>query len=1075
MISASNQSSSLKRSTNIIYDIDNNLLLNNLIVTKPLEKTISLIKYTLESKSSDSALSVVGPYGSGKSTTIIAVVRYLLQNLPTAVFKDFKTQKLNYLSQKIPLDDIKMIVGEREPIKKAISKVLGVRGNIVKQLKKKFNSDKNYRCVLIIDEFGKYLEYLSDNPSSGDVYILQELAELAHNLNGRFILITVRHQAIKAYFNKANGNTLSEWKKIQGRFSEIVHSNTISESLEILHSHFIKQFSKIKIVPKEILDSLKTNNILNRNIVESFLSDIYPLNPFTAIILISAFKKFAQNERSIFTFLSSNEPFGYNYHLKNNKSAYEISDFYDYIKYNLESTMLESEFSNQWSMIATTLSLLESKIDEKNGWEFDKIAKTIKTIGLLNIFGKDVNIFSTKEVLKRANYSDYRHNNNITKTLKTLENQLNLISYRKLFSTYHLWHGSDLNINNLVNQKVDEIRDSINFSKELNTHFRLEHIIARKLLIETGSVRYMSCHFLNKNDFDNRETSEADGRIHFLISRNNNTESIESIRRKIDAPNESFVNMIISKSFEELLINFTSISRILVENQSLVKDKIARNELLSLQEYYKEQIEDDFRNLSKNNVKLLLLRTAGIPRKIKWNDLNEIASEKLATYYKLSPVIKNELINHDTVSPNVKVSLYKLYYYIVEYPHKLNIGIEGNGPEYSIYLNVLKATGIHRKSSSQFKIMKPNSKDLGIQSTWELLISKIENTASDKRVSLLELEEMLSEEPYGIKRFLGKILIIACISSRLEHLSIYHRNSFVPKIYRDTAERMLRNPQDFEIQFIPQSGIHQSLFNRISEQLFDSQKDMISLLDIVVQLVQFVNRLPKYTKRTQSLSELSRNVLSTVLNSQSPEELIYKSLPIALNLSYPEDFKQSNLEYAEYIETYTNRLSNAIDEIRDKRNNLFRECVMLFSNVWGYNESDPELLREKVVSEIPPTVFEVISDEKLRAFANRMLDSNVKDTNWFESIASLLANKPMDNWIDTDTQIYIQELKHRVRQIRELQKISSVVINANLKDEDIILTEESINDYINSLKLSKGQALAAISRIYTKLIKELEG
>ena len=47
-----------------------------------------------------------------------------------------------------------------------------------------FIINKGKRLVLIIDEFGKYLEYSSDDPKNGDVYVLQELAEIASRSNG---------------------------------------------------------------------------------------------------------------------------------------------------------------------------------------------------------------------------------------------------------------------------------------------------------------------------------------------------------------------------------------------------------------------------------------------------------------------------------------------------------------------------------------------------------------------------------------------------------------------------------------------------------------------------------------------------------------------------------------------------------------------------------------------------------------------------------------------------------------------------------------------------------------------------
>ena len=96
---------------------------------------------------------------------------------------------------------------------------------------------KDKPLVLLIDEFGKYLEFSSDDPKNGDVYVLQELAELASRSNGLIKVITIRHQAIMGYFSGMKGSFLNEWKKIQGRFQDIVHSNSIEDTFKLISYH----------------------------------------------------------------------------------------------------------------------------------------------------------------------------------------------------------------------------------------------------------------------------------------------------------------------------------------------------------------------------------------------------------------------------------------------------------------------------------------------------------------------------------------------------------------------------------------------------------------------------------------------------------------------------------------------------------------------------------------------------------------------------------------------------------------------------------------------------------------------
>ena len=53
--------------------------------------------------------------------------------------------------------------------------------------------------LLMVDEAGKALEYAAQQPTRGDVYLLQALAEVAARTSGvPFVILTVLHQSCRA-------------------------------------------------------------------------------------------------------------------------------------------------------------------------------------------------------------------------------------------------------------------------------------------------------------------------------------------------------------------------------------------------------------------------------------------------------------------------------------------------------------------------------------------------------------------------------------------------------------------------------------------------------------------------------------------------------------------------------------------------------------------------------------------------------------------------------------------------------------------------------------------------------------
>ena len=76
--------------------------------------------------------------------------------------------------------------------------------------------------LLIVDEAGKALEYAAQQPTRGDVYLLQALAEAAARSNGvPFVILTVLHQSFDQYAHQLGASDRNEWAKVQGRFGEL--------------------------------------------------------------------------------------------------------------------------------------------------------------------------------------------------------------------------------------------------------------------------------------------------------------------------------------------------------------------------------------------------------------------------------------------------------------------------------------------------------------------------------------------------------------------------------------------------------------------------------------------------------------------------------------------------------------------------------------------------------------------------------------------------------------------------------------------------------------------------------------
>ncbi|MBT4735415.1 MAG: hypothetical protein HOO10_10505, partial [Candidatus Marinimicrobia bacterium] len=265
-------------STNLLYDLDRKSFIDNIIITNQIVQTVKVFSDDPDSDENN-AVSIVGPYGSGKSTTALFLYHYLTNSLSINVKKELIQKGISPLSNPFDKIDIKVIVGQKTSLNKSLKQAFKFRNNFTNSINEKFIK-KGKRLVLIIDEFGKYLEYASQDPENGDVYVLQELAELANRSNGFFQLITIRHQAITGYFSGFRDSYLNEWRKIQGRFFDIVHSNTVEDILTLINP-LLEQFAEKNYRPHSEINNLIINNPAIGDLSShSITKNSYPFHPF---------------------------------------------------------------------------------------------------------------------------------------------------------------------------------------------------------------------------------------------------------------------------------------------------------------------------------------------------------------------------------------------------------------------------------------------------------------------------------------------------------------------------------------------------------------------------------------------------------------------------------------------------------------------------------------------------------------------------------------------------------------------------------------------------------------------------
>lgn len=174
-------------------------------------------------------------------------------------------------------------------------------------------------AYIVYDEFSKYLESSIGNATISDIKLLQDFAEkCVRSGKKQMHLMLICHKDISNYIdNNLPKEKVDGWRGVSGRFKHTTLHNNFAQMYEIISAvikknpDFWKEFvSKYKPQFEDLKERYVANGLIDSKDMEGVNSAIYgcyPLHPVSTFILPRLSEKVAQNERTLFTFLSSQE------------------------------------------------------------------------------------------------------------------------------------------------------------------------------------------------------------------------------------------------------------------------------------------------------------------------------------------------------------------------------------------------------------------------------------------------------------------------------------------------------------------------------------------------------------------------------------------------------------------------------------------------------------------------------------------------------------------------------------------------------------------------------------------------
>jgi hypothetical protein len=891
---------------------------------------------------------------------------------------------------------------------------------------------RNYKGIIFtIDELGKFLEYEARHYGANDIYLLQALAEHAckgHKVN--LLLFVLLHQSFEQYAKGLGENLKKEWSKVQGRFEEIPFLESAEQILRVVSAAFSLQLTKAesKVIEQQLepmvqvlLEQAALPSGMTLKEAKHLFAECYPLHPVSAMLLPLLCQRIAQNERTLFSYLGSQEPNGFTDLLRKLEFGQFIQPhhIYDYFIANQQAIIGDHFTHRRWVEVLTAL--------ERLGDAPAEISDLLKTIGLLNIIGAKGGLKASKELLPLCFDGDAKGCDKVIATLT----KKSCINYRKFNGEYRVWQGSDFELEKALHDELGKL-GNFSLSEALAARKAMLPVVVRRYTIENGTLRYFQPLFIDARSWASVDREPRNPSLIFYLSNGQDDEKLYH-----DSVKKNFSDRCITvlcrngSQLREATAEVLALRQVQISCQELNSDPVAKREF------------DDRLSAAEAAEDELLHNLLEYPADSEWHyqgklrkitnkrELQEAFSEILKSIYKEAPILSNELINREQPSSQANAARNKLLYAMLYHSAKPDLGIDVDKfpPEKAIYRSLLFATSLHVETKSGWKFVAPeaNNDRFQIYPAWQAIDRFLEGTENEAK-SFADLNKVLSEPPYGIKAGVLPILYIAAFVVYQHELAFYENRVYKPYFTEEMLERFVKRPDEFTFQRFRIKGVRASLFKEYSKVLLGNDNKN-SLLDIAKALATEIGRLPEYTQRTeQGLSKQARDVRMAFNLAKSPERLLLKDIPLVLGF---DELEAQASE--ETVARFSLAFTNALRELRSAHQRLLdRQCELL-AGAFQLSNTDIALpeLRKVLMGRYHGMENFTVDVHGVRAFVMRLTKTLGSDEDWLEGILSFLGHKPSKKWLDSDQ----GEAEHR------LAKFSQ-----NLKDlEQLRIYEERLS------------------------------
>lgn len=957
------------------------------------------------------SFNIVGSYGTGKSSFLWALEQHL-------------NGKHDFFSNEFPIFghlegfEFFPLIGDYASLMEAFADKLGINDEnitskeILRMLDKHYIQLKevNKGMLVVVDEFGKFLEYASQNNPEKELYFIQLFAEYVNDPSKGILFVTALHQNFNAYAVELSKHQQYEWDKVKGRLKEITFNEPV-EQLLYLASERLQQLELNREV--EHFDELfrvivESKCIQHTQLVNpEFARSLLPFDLLSAMVLTKALQEYGQNERSLFSFIESNDYLSIRDFDRGKSPYYTLGSVYDYLLHDYYSylTTRYNPHFNQWLDIRDAIERAEGILTEN----VEGAVRIIKAIGLLNLF---VPGSATIDFDFVKSYARYALNIGQPEEIITALENHKIILYAGYARKYRIFKGTDVDIAAAIRDA--EVPAKVDVVSYLNEYFDLYPLQAKEYFYEKGTSRFFVFK-LTDAPWQDMQEMEGDGIINLIFS----DTLTEAELQKVSADCKEAVLFCYYKNTKTIRELLTLILKIEVAKGTYFNDKVAVKEFEEQIFHYKQELNSYVKDsLFRDDPNLLWYYQGERVALDGHKALNRLLSRIAVEVYPDTPVFRNESVNKSRLSSQMSLARKVFLKMMVNNPGIADFGIEKFPPEKSIYRSLMSKPGIHIAEDGRYRFSA--STEPTFRGLWDYCLEFIDYSKS-QRTKITVLIEQLKRRPWGMKQGFIDLWIPVFLYLNRDRFALFDEYGYIARIDAEILDLISKRPSNFEIKGFDISGARLELFNcyRALRDLDETDRaDSGTFIELIRPYLAIYRNLNVYAKKTSRISKKAKALREAIAKSTEPEKTFFEDIPEALGYTI-----DGLVKHPEQVDPYLEELDGCIVEIQGSYDELMNRVENFVLDEVVGEKLEYEVYRKKIQERYKNLKEHLLQPKQKRFYIQVKLDLSDRNA-WFEGFARVLMGHALNEMADQDEARFYELLKDAFHELDELNTLS---------------------------------------------------